>query len=123
MNPSLIATPRYPMSASQQPLCVRVHKWLRVGCRGLPSPAVWVVRGGAMLLAGAKAHKQEELTTVLLVLVGLLVLELLLFWGYVVLVERHSSTTVASSVLGAALVTAIALTVWILGLTIFVRAD
>ena len=66
---------------------------------------------------------EEELPTVLLVLVGLLVLELLLFWGYVVLVERYSSTTAASGVLGAALVTAIALTVWIVGLTIFVRAD
>jgi hypothetical protein len=63
------------------------------------------------------------LAMVLVVLVGLLVLELLLFWGYVVLVERYHSTTVASGILGAALVTAIALTLWLLGLTIFVRAD
>jgi hypothetical protein len=63
------------------------------------------------------------LAMVLVVLVGLLVLELLLFWGYVVLVERSRSTTVASGILGAALVTAIALTLWLLGLTIFVRAD
>jgi hypothetical protein len=63
------------------------------------------------------------LAMVLVVLVGLLVLELLLFWGYVVLVERHRSTTVASGILGAALVTAIVLTLWFVGLTIFVRAD
>jgi hypothetical protein len=63
------------------------------------------------------------LAMVLVVLVGLLVLELLLFLGYVVLVERYRSTTVASGILGAALVTAIALTLWLLGLTIFVRAD
>ena len=63
------------------------------------------------------------LAMVLVVLVGLLVLELLLFWGYVVLVKRYRSTTVASGILGAALVTAIALTLWLLGLTIFVRAD
>jgi hypothetical protein len=63
------------------------------------------------------------LAMVLVVLVGLLVLELLLFWGYVVLVERSRSTTVASGILGAALVTAIALTLWLLGLTIFVRPD
>jgi hypothetical protein len=62
------------------------------------------------------------LAMVLVVLVGLLVLELLLL-GYVVLVERYRSTTVASGILGAALVTAIALTLWLLGLTIFVRAD
>lgn len=64
-----------------------------------------------------------ELTMVLPVLVGLLVLELLLFLGYVVLVERYNSTTVASAIIGAALLTAIALTLWLLGITAFVRAD
>jgi hypothetical protein len=57
-----------------------------------------------------------ELTMVLGVLVGLLVLELLLVLGYVVLVERYNSTTVVSGVIGAALVTAIALTLWLLAL-------
>ena len=85
---------------------------------GIPSPANLAYRDGAMRDSGARIM---ELT--MLVLIGLLVLELLLFWGYVVLVERYNSTTVASGVLGAALVTAIALTLWFIGLTAFFRGD
>jgi hypothetical protein len=61
----------------------------------------------------------------LLVIVGMLVIEVLLFWGYVVLVER-SGSAVVRGVLGAGLVaTLLAMGLWLIydNALILIRAD
>ncbi|MBA3702892.1 MAG: hypothetical protein H0W79_08730 [Rubrobacteraceae bacterium] len=60
---------------------------------------------------------------ILIVVVGMLALQVLLFWGYVLLVERGSST-VTRGVLGTALVAAlVVLALWLAFVTAFLRVE
>jgi hypothetical protein len=60
---------------------------------------------------------------ILIVVVGMLALQVLLFWGYVLLVERGSST-VTRGVLGTALVAAlVVLALWLAFVSAFLRVE